>query len=100
MSPHAVILQLNSCIKERLVREVQIIKTESAIYSTSDLAQESFYDRMEELKNIYYRKAPVKLKIPKILRPIKSLVSPAHFPSLMRLKLRMPKSQHKLYPGL
>lgn len=50
MLPYTAMLDLNSFLKESLIREIQIIKTGFAICSTSAPAKDTLYSCMGEIK--------------------------------------------------
>ncbi|KAI1005574.1 hypothetical protein K3495_g2638 [Podosphaera aphanis] len=64
MSPYAVMLQLNSFLKEKLVSEIQTTKTGFAICPTSSAAQEALIVRMGEIETYLSTRGQCKVEKP------------------------------------
>ncbi|KAI0991351.1 hypothetical protein K3495_g16836, partial [Podosphaera aphanis] len=64
MSPYAVMLQINNHLKEKLVREVQSIKTGFAICPISTTAQETLFARMGEIETFLSTQGHCKVEKP------------------------------------
>ncbi|KAI0998427.1 hypothetical protein K3495_g9765 [Podosphaera aphanis] len=64
MSPYAVMLQINNHLKEKLVREVQSIKTGFEICPTSTSAQETLFARMGDIETFLSTQGHCKVEKP------------------------------------
>lgn len=64
MSPYAVMLQINNHLKEKLVREVQSIKTGFTICPVSKTAQETLFVRMGEIETFLSYQGQCKVEKP------------------------------------
>ncbi|KHJ34831.1 hypothetical protein EV44_g4245 [Erysiphe necator] len=73
MSPYAVMLDLNSFLKETLIREIQVIKTGFAICPTSITARDILYSRTEEIEA--YLSTQGQCKVEKPTKPKAYLLS-------------------------
>ncbi|KAI1003787.1 hypothetical protein K3495_g4424 [Podosphaera aphanis] len=64
MSPHAVMLRLNSFLKDKLVLEIQSTKTGFAICPLSTATQEALTARMSEIEKFLSTSGKCQVKKP------------------------------------
>ena len=66
MSPYAVMQQLNNYLEQKLVREIQNIKTGFAICPASSIAQEKLYTRINDIEAFLSTQGACKVEKPEI----------------------------------